>query len=89
MQKVAYGYLQLKPDEFWRLTMKDYILLVEGYEMREKRELERMSQLAAWIISPHCRQPIEAKMLYNPKSKETTQEESEQVVSELINQLGD
>lgn len=36
MLDFAYGELQLKPDEFWRLTWGEYYRMVRGYNRRSK-----------------------------------------------------
>ncbi len=38
MQKVAYGFLGLKPKEFWELYPKDIIMMYEGFQMRREYE---------------------------------------------------
>lgn len=39
--KVACGPLQLKPDEFWRLTPGEFQDLIEGYNWRREQEVEQ------------------------------------------------
>ena len=36
MQKVAYGFLGLKPKEFWELQPKDIILMEQGFLMKRE-----------------------------------------------------
>ena len=35
MQKISYGFLGLKPKEFWDLQPKDIILMYEGFQMKQ------------------------------------------------------
>lgn len=44
--KLAYGYLDLKPHEFWSLTLKEINNLIIG--LKEKREYEMM--MIKWTI---------------------------------------
>ena len=43
MEETAYGPLNLTPDEFGRLTPREFILQVEGYELRARKDLERIA----------------------------------------------
>jgi len=36
MQKIAYGFLNLKPKEFWELQPKDIMLMNEGFQMKQQ-----------------------------------------------------
>lgn len=45
--------LGLRPWEFPRYTLREYGLMVEGYEMREERERYRTAELATWLLAPH------------------------------------
>ena len=47
---MAFGELALKPNEFWRLTMRELNELVEGFNSRAERELE----IKAWEIASIC-----------------------------------
>lgn len=77
-------------EEFWDCTPREFDNRVKGFQMKEEREWQRTAQLAAWIMSPHTKRGVDPKKLYNPKGfkKETTPEESKQIVDELIEELG-
>lgn len=46
IQKSAYGFLNLKPNEFWELYPRDIILMNEGYQMqREYKEALHLDNL--------------------------------------------
>ena len=36
MQKISFGFLGLKPKEFWELQPKDIILMNEGFQMKQQ-----------------------------------------------------
>jgi hypothetical protein len=90
MQKLAYGLLNMKPYEFWQLDMKEYHLMLDGYYMREEKEWEKLSHLASWITMPHVKNSIKPTDFYDPnrsKKKETTPEESQQIIDELMSEM--
>ncbi|MGM7683741.1 phage tail assembly chaperone [Cytobacillus sp. Hm23] len=89
MQTFAYGFLCLKPDEFWSLTLTEFNLIVKGFEMKEELAWRKQAQLAAWIMSPHLKRPMSADKLLKKKiTKKTTQEKSKKVVNELKDEFG-
>lgn len=46
---MAYGYLELKPAEFFELTPREFTLMYKGWKQRE----ERKARYVQWLISPH------------------------------------
>lgn len=44
--------LGLRPWEFPLYTLREYQLLLEGFEKREERERWRNAELAAWLLAP-------------------------------------
>lgn len=87
---MAFGPLNLKPHEFWELTMGEFEELLEGYRYRERREWEKTAQLAAWIMSPHMKRRISGQDLLKKdgQQKKTTPEETKEVMDDLISRLG-
>ena len=55
-EALAYGELQLKPWEFWRLTPREFRLMLEGFRRRQ----DRRWGVAAWLAL-HIRAPYEKK----------------------------
>ena len=57
MQEIAYGFLGLKPHEFWELDIREYTLFLNGYREREKlkseNELYLLRMLGVWITAPY------------------------------------
>jgi len=52
MERVALGYLRLSYEEYARLTPREMQLRLEAESDRESRQLERLAQLACWVINP-------------------------------------
>lgn len=44
--------LGLRPWEFPRYTLREYGLLVQGYEEQEQRERARLAEHALWLLGP-------------------------------------
>ena len=88
MQKIAYGFLNLQPHEFWRLTPKEYNLMVEGYKEYDYTIMQKVAQLASWVTAPHLKNPVSPKKLLdagnNKKDRRrTTPEETKKYLDEL------
>lgn len=84
MQKIAYGRLGLTPQEFWRLTVREFSLMIEGANEETDNEWRKLSQLAAWIVQPHTKNKIKASDLYmTKKDKERMKVDPEEKRSEL------
>lgn len=88
MQKIAYGFLKLQPHEFWRLTPKEYQLMVEGYKEYDYTIMQKVAQLASWVTAPHLKRPIPPEKLLGKKDenkgkKRTTPEETKNYLDEL------
>lgn len=50
-KKNAYGPLNLKPDEFYTLTISEFFDLLEGYRWRDERHRADLANLAYWIVA--------------------------------------
>lgn len=58
MQRIAYGFLGLRPDEFWRLTPKEYELMVEGHlESRRAFNAQRAAEVCANVRGQREKRP--------------------------------
>jgi hypothetical protein len=64
--------------------------MYEGHRWREKRHLEHLAQLAAWVTAPHLRRPIDPRKLMQEEKtkKKTTPEKTKRVLEDLENLLG-
>lgn len=90
MKRIAYGPLNLMPEQFWSLTYKEFLELVEGYKYRNELEWRKIAQLASWIMAPHLKRPISADKLLgkDKKKKRTTPEETTRVLDDLMSEFG-
>ena len=77
------------PDQFWSLTLTEFLDLIEGYKWRNEREWERTAQLAVWT-SQKLKKNVTAKKLIGKESKKkkTTPEETKAVLTDLTNRFG-
>jgi hypothetical protein len=77
------------PEQFWSLTLTEFLDLIEGQKWRNEREWEKIAQLAVWT-SPKLRKNTTAKKLLgkDAKKKKTTPEETKAVLSDLTSRLG-
>lgn len=48
IKQLAFGYLRLKPDEFWNLTLSEIIDMAEAVVEDEKRKIEEQLWIVAW-----------------------------------------
>lgn len=90
LKKIAFGQLNLKPAEFWTLTLSEFNDLVRGYDWRQELEWQRVAQLAAWVMSPHLKRPIGADKLFKRKKstpKAVSLEEKRRELEELEAEL--
>jgi hypothetical protein len=72
------------------LTYGEFLDLYEGFKWRERRQQELAAQHAAWVMSPHYKNPIDPNDLIKPKSekKKVSKEEKEKVTREIEERLG-
>lgn len=91
VERLGFGALALRPWELYQLTLAEFNGMVEGYQWREERKKEHLAVLATWITAPHMKRPYNVDKLLNRKKKEkkkTNKEETADILSELINELG-
>ena len=68
--KYAIAILNIKPVEFWELTLAEFNIAMEAYLWREDREMRMMAQHASWTLLPHLKNPITASDLMGDEKKE-------------------
>jgi len=93
IKEVAFGPLQLMPDQLWKLTMTEFNDLIKGYEWRlEREQIQTAKVLYYQMIAHKLRRPIKYKdILQNftgKTKKETTKEENLEMFNELVDKLG-
>lgn len=42
------GELELQPEDFWRLTYREFMLKHEAFQRRENRTIRALAQVALW-----------------------------------------
>lgn len=52
MERVGIGYLRLSAADFGDLTPLEFSWRLDAEMERENRELERVAQLACWVLNP-------------------------------------
>lgn len=52
MERVGIGYLRLSAADFGALTPLEFSWRLDAEMERENRELERVAQLACWVLNP-------------------------------------
>jgi len=94
VQKLAFGFLGLKPKEFWELQPKDIIIMNEGFQMKqeyteglhlETLRLLRYNDYTSYIGIP-TKKSAKKSSLYkfyplplDPKAKELSSDEAKQL----------
>jgi len=94
MQKISYGFLGLKPKEFWDLQPKDIILMYEGFQMKQEYKdslhletlrILRYNAYVNYISIPTKKSHKKASltkfypMRNDPKSKEISKDEAKEL----------
>lgn len=73
MQEIAYSYLGLKPNEFWSLTLKEWDLMLKGYQKKKEEDVEIVdtfvTKLAFKTEYAHRMKRLEYKKLEDRKPK--------------------
>jgi hypothetical protein len=55
MERSAIGYCGLSAEAFNAMTPMEFQWRLQADVERENRELERIAQLACWLINPHLK----------------------------------
>jgi hypothetical protein len=90
----SFGYLNLKPSEFWDTTPREYQNMMNGFKLREDVEWRKIAQQATWVMSPHLgkKTPTPDKLLGKESKvanrKVVSIEEKRSVLGELEEKLG-
>jgi hypothetical protein len=91
----SFGYLNLKPSEFWDTTPREFQNMMNGFKLREDSEWQKIAQQASWIMSPHSgkKTPTPDKLLGKENNgkkvgKVVSIEEKRSVLDELEESLG-
>jgi hypothetical protein len=64
---LAMGPLQMRHDEFYRMTPREFLERLDGWRWRHRRHEEDMAHWVACIVQPHVKDRISAsKILGRP-----------------------
>lgn len=55
MMKYAIAILNIKPAEFWELTLAEFNVAMESYEWKVYQERKINAEHALWTIMPHAK----------------------------------
>ena len=72
--KYAVAVLDIKPMEFWELTLAEYNVMIDAYEWRVEQEMWQNAQMASWMLMPHYKEPITASQLMGVDEEEDEEE---------------
>lgn len=73
MYPVAIGDLEMTPDAFEAATPRELYWRLDAYQAREHRALERIAQLAAWVLNPWVRSAVQTHdLIGRPPDRENT-----------------
>lgn len=50
--------MRIKPDEFYRMTMREYLASVDGYLMGYYKELEQTRLICYFIVNTYAKKPL-------------------------------
>lgn len=53
--KYAVAILNIKPAEFWELTLAEFNVMMDSYEWRTRQERIRNAEHALWSMLPHVK----------------------------------
>ena len=69
--------------------MGEFNKLVKGNDWRERRSMEKLAQLASWIMSPHTKRPVDPKKLLKPagEKKKANPDEGKAMLEELMAEM--
>ena len=80
----------MRPEQLGRLTLGEFNKLVKGHKWREKRNMERLAQLASWVTAPHLKKPMDPQKLLKPQGekKKANPNEQKEMLTELMEEMG-
>jgi uncharacterized phage protein (TIGR02216 family) len=70
-EAMGLGELALLPDQFWRLTVREFRLLVAGFHRREARAWEKIATLGLWVLAPYTKKKLTPAQLLGRSRLET------------------
>ena len=80
--KYAIAFLEIKPAEFWELTMAEFNVAMEAYELRVYRQRELNAEHALWTLLPHVKEVPSIKDLVGLAPGELEKKEEKKVTTQ-------
>lgn len=77
--KYAIAVLNIKPAEFWELTLAEFNIAMEAHEWKVYQERVRNAEHALWTLLPHVKELPSIKDLVGPAPGEKEKEKKEQL----------
>jgi hypothetical protein len=68
--KYAIAILNIKPSEFWELTLAEFNVAMDAFLWKEDRELRNLAQQAQWMLIPYGKEPIPVSTLMGDEKPE-------------------
>lgn len=89
--KYAVAVLNIKPCEFWELTLAEFNVAMEAYQWKRRQEREMFAEQTQWMLLPHVdnadKLPSISQILGEEEQKEekvpTTKDEYEAMKSSM------
>ena len=98
MQRLAFGTLGLLPNDFWKLTPSEFVLMLEAHAQEQERYWDTLHHLLAWHAANimnacgHLKNPVDVdKLLGNKKKgkrKHKTEEDKKQELERIKREFG-
>ena len=83
----AYGLLHLKPWEFEKLTIFDFLDMLNAYDVVKTNERREIAYWVANIISPHLKRPAKVDELVKPFLKKPTKSQKADEAEQFFKQF--
>ena len=80
--KYAIAILNIKPVEFWEMTLSEFNVAMEAYEWKVYQERVRNAEHALWILSPHVKKLPPIKDLVGLAPGEVEEKEEKKVTTQ-------
>lgn len=80
--KYAIAILNIKPVEFWEMTLSEFNIAMEAYEWKVYQERVRNAEHALWTLMPHVKEVPSIKDLVGLAPGEVEEEEETKVTTQ-------
>ena len=80
--KYAIAILNIKPVEFWEMTLSEFNIAMEAYEWKVYQERVRNAEHALWTLSPHIKDAPSINDLVGLAPGEVEEKEEKKVTTQ-------